>query len=257
MEIHYELSVGRCFYTIKCLPPDTDRQKITDCHIEMMPDTRWNEGTDAFGNRKIYGSMDIPHDRFFIRVVGEARTGLADSDGIRQKNLLGLFRYPYGLTRPGESLAAYETRLSETSGFWEMSPQEKSLFLMHQLHRDFQYRQGVTDVATPAEMAWKMGQGVCQDYAHILIVLCRRFGIPARYVAGMMVGEGHSHAWVEVLCGDRWYGLDPTNDCVVDDGYIVIGTGRDASDCALNRGIILGGGQQRQSVSVIVNRLGE
>ena len=77
-------------------------------------------------------------------------------------------------------------------------------------------------------------------------------GIPARYVTGMLIGEGASHAWVEVLAGEHWYPLDPTNNCVVTDSHIKIGTGRDAGDCLINRGIMHGGGTQTQDVRVCV-----
>ena len=110
-------------------------------------------------------------------------------------------------------------------------------------------------MSTTAEQAWQIGAGVCQDYAHILIALCQMEGIPARYVTGMLIGEGASHAWVEVFAGDRWYPLDPTNDCTVTDSHIKIGTGRDAGDCLINRGIMHGGGTQTQEIRVSVTEM--
>lgn len=108
---------------------------------------------------------------------------------------------------------------------------------------------------TSAEEAWALGKGVCQDYAHILIALCHLSDIPARYVTGMMVGEGHSHAWVEILDHGHWYALDPTNNCIAADTYIKIGHGRTAKDCMINKGIIKGGGSQHQTVTVRVEEL--
>ena len=87
-----------------------------------------------------------------------------------------------------------------------------------------------------------------------MIALCRMAGIPARYVTGMLVGEGSSHAWVEVLSVGKWYGLDPTNNLIVGEEHIKIGTGRDASDCPINRGLLFGGGEQVQIVSVKVRQ---
>ena len=69
----------------------------------------------------------------------------------------------------------------------------------------------------------KLGKGVCQDYSHILIALCRKYKIPARYVVGMIIGEGATHAWVEVYYDGCWYGLDPTHNKEVDDYFIKIG----------------------------------
>ena len=79
-----------------------------------------------------------------------------------------------------------------------------------------------------------------------------RDGIIARYVAGMMLGEGASHAWVEVLHDGIWTGYDPTNDLIVSDGHIKLSHGRDAWDCAINRGIFLGSANQTTEISVIV-----
>ncbi|MCC8167968.1 MAG: transglutaminase family protein, partial [Clostridiales bacterium] len=78
-------------------------------------------------------------------------------------------------------------------------------------------------------------------------------GQPPRSVTGMIPGEGASHAWVEACCDGNWYGFDPTNDTIVSNSHIRIGTGRDASDCLINRGIMRGGGQQTQEVRVRVD----
>ena len=85
-----------------------------------------------------------------------------------------------------------------------------------------------------------------------MLSLLRMEGIPARYVTGMLVGEGASHAWVEALCGGYWYGFDPTNDLLVDDSYIRVSCGRDSADCAIIRGTFLGlaAQVQRETVSV-------
>ena len=77
-------------------------------------------------------------------------------------------------------------------------------------------------------------------------------GIPARYVAGMLIGEGASHAWVEVYDNERWYGLDPTNMLEVNEEHIKISNGRDYGDCILNQGIMTGIAKQDQEVEILV-----
>ena len=64
------------------------------------------------------------------------------------------------------------------------------------------YAHGVTGVKTTAAEAFALRQGVCQDYAHVMLALCRACGLPARYVSGHLLGEGGTHAWVEVLLPD-------------------------------------------------------
>ena len=130
---------------------------------------------------------------------------------------------------------------------------EIPLFLMNCLYRDFSYRPGATDVSTTAVQAWERRAGVCQDYAHIFLCLCRMAGFGARYVAGMMVGEGATHAWTEVYGDDGWIGLDPTNNCLADDNYIKLSHGRDFGDCSIDKGCFKGFAAQRQNIYVKVD----
>jgi transglutaminase-like putative cysteine protease len=77
--------------------------------------------------------------------------------------------------------------------------------------------------------------GVCRDFAHLMIALCRAINIPARFVTGIDYGAAVElglpdfHAYVEVFLGDRWYAFDPTG-ITAPMGLVRIGTGRDAAD---------------------------
>lgn len=79
--------------------------------------------------------------------------------------------------------------------------------------------------------------------------------IPARYIAGFMFGEGATHAWVEFYARGHWIGIDPTNDCMVDDKYIKLNEGRDASDVIIDKGVFFGNVQQIQTVNVSVREI--
>jgi transglutaminase-like putative cysteine protease len=102
------------------------------------------------------------------------------------------------------------------------------------------YGWGVTSVETTASQALALGRGLCQDYAHIMLALCRAAKLPARYVSGHLLGEGGSHAWVEVLVpdGDAFVALplDPTNHRRANLSYITIAVGRDYRDVAPTSG---------------------
>ena len=102
------------------------------------------------------------------------------------------------------------------------------------VHRSMRYAKGVTDVGTTAARAWSGRAGVCQDMAHVMVVLCRLNGIPARYVSGHLVGEGASHAWVEALVRrgrrDTVVAFDPTHDRRTDLRYLTVAVGRDYGD---------------------------
>lgn len=249
MQIDYSEVVSSCHFTIKCLPKETLRQRVEKLEIQLSPDVSYNTGTDSFGNGQIYGWDDVDHTTFSFRIKGDVYTDLDRREEKTNEDMLAVFRYPHGLNLAGESLISYHERVARAL---PADVYEKALFFMHRLHEDFVYEKGCTDVGTTAEEAWKQRKGVCQDFAHILIALLHRERIPARYVTGMIPGEGESHAWVEIAKDGFWYGIDPTNDIPVGDNYIKIGVGRDAADCLINRGIMHGGGNQSQIVRVSV-----
>ena len=107
------------------------------------------------------------------------------------------------------------------------------------VHQIMTYQWGITGVHTSAAEALALGVGVCQDYSHIMLAMCRLVGLPARYVSGHLIGEGGSHAWVDVAVPDAggasgwsWVGFDPTHDSLVGPGYLTVATGRDYGDVA-------------------------
>ncbi|MCM1100655.1 MAG: transglutaminase family protein [Clostridium sp.] len=251
MEIKYEKCVGRCYFTIKCIPREDARQHLLGITLSVLPETEYSEGTDSFGNRQIYGCETWDHDRFVFRAAGDVEILQTDYEDPGD-GMTGLYRIPHGKCIPGSGLSEYY-RSYDSAG--RKSPYEICEAWMHRLHRDFSYMPGVTGVHTTAEEAWNMGKGVCQDYAHIYVTLLRMAGIPARYVCGMIVGEGASHAWAEALCEGRWVAFDPTNDCPVSDLHIKLGHGRDAADCAINRGLMWNGGAQSQKITVLVEKI--
>ncbi|MGN0425409.1 MAG: transglutaminase domain-containing protein [Acetatifactor sp.] len=253
MEIEYSLPVTDCHYTIKCIPCDTARQRVEAMHIDLMPPSNFCRGKDGLGNRQIYGVNEEEHRAFSFHIAGNVVTGLAEYEEVADPNLSMIFRHPHGLNVAGENLRAYYFDWVKPPE--SLDPYRKAMNLMNCLHRDFVYRSHCTTVDTTAEEAFSLGCGVCQDYAHILIALLHLAGIGARYVTGLIVGEGASHAWVEILCGEKWVGLDPTNNLPVAEEHIRLGIGRDAKDCMINRGIMHGGGTHTQRIHASVTKL--
>jgi transglutaminase-like putative cysteine protease len=94
---------------------------------------------------------------------------------------------------------------------------------------------GASDAMTCALQTFDSRAGVCRDYAHLMIAICRALNIPARYVTGVDYGADPAlgltdfHAYVEVFLGKRWYLFDASGMTPVM-GLIRIGTGRDAAD---------------------------
>lgn len=206
------------------------------------------ETRGQFDSRRIYGSIDAPHMDFAITVSGQVRTGLDIFEETGDDSLKSaVFRVQSGLTQPGPAIVAFYRALNLRG-----SAYDRALAIRKAVHDAFRYVPGRTAAHESAEAAFARREGVCQDYSHVMLSLLRMEGIPARYVTGMMVGEGASHAWVEAQCGSWWYGFDPTNDLLVDDGYIRVSCGRDSADCAIIRGTFLGLScqVQRELVSV-------
>ena len=251
MEIRYSAPIrGNC-YTLRVSPRSCAVQQVTTLTTRLEPGECWWQGTDPFGNVLLCGFDDSPLTRFRFRETGTVTTGLADSMPAERYEQLVKFRYGSELTAPGPQLKKfYADRLAPCLA--GKSPLVQGRIIMHEVHEAIAYTKGRTGMDTTAEEAMALGAGVCQDESHVMIALCRLGGITARYVTGFLIGEGESHAWVEVLDDGRWFGLDPTNDIAAADKHIRIAVGRDARDCPMNRGIYYGAAAQEIHVSVKV-----
>ncbi len=143
------------------------------------------------------------------------------------------------------------------------------LELMARMHADFCYCSDSTDIDTPLADALARREGVCQDFAHLLIGALRSMGLAARYVSGYLLtspdggatgapwlGADASHAWVALWCPmeggspARWLELDPTNNVVPAAGHVRLAVGRDYGDVTPLRGGIRGGGEHSLEVRV-------
>ncbi len=271
MKLSFSDTVEKHRFSLKCIPKSDVKQRIYITHRDIYPNSFISEDTDSFGNLIIYGYEESKHKYFFFDIEGEAVTGMEAAqgsemykDGTDPETLL--MKYQTAVTMPGDAIRAYYMEIAE--GFksaGKLGPEygltdaddtvNFGLYTMSRLGRDFEYESGVTDIQTTAEDAMRSGKGVCQDYAHIMLSLCRLRRIPCRYVTGMMLGEGESHAWVEVLSGEKWIGMDPTNSQLVGDYYIKIAHGRDYSDCLVNQGLFTGAVRQEQKISVNVEEI--
>jgi transglutaminase-like putative cysteine protease len=132
------------------------------------------------------------------------------------------------------------------------------------IKQKFTYDTKATSVQTTIDESIRARAGVCQDYAHILVALCRFYGVPARYVSGYIfsgeegsvLGAEASHAWCEAYMGPHgWVGYDPTNDTLIDDRFARIAVGRDYRDVSPVRGVYKGASRSSMSVNVAMEAL--
>jgi len=141
---------------------------------------------------------------------------------------------------------------------------------MQAIHAAFRFDASATRADTSPTDAFRLRQGVCQDFTHVMIVAARAQGIPAAYVSGYLrtlpppgmprlVGADAMHAWAALWCGDAlgWVGFDPTNAVLAGTDHIFVAMGRDYSDVAPLDGVFHGGDGQSMGVSVDVLPLGE
>lgn len=138
------------------------------------------------------------------------------------------------------------------------------LALLNFIDSEFRYQPAVTNVHTKMSEALRLRQGVCQDFAHVVIGLCRALKIPARYVSGYLYngpteqlkGAQASHAWLEVfLPGHGWIGIDPTNHMQASERHVRIAAGRDYADVSPIRGTYRGTGERTLRVDVLVTKI--
>jgi transglutaminase-like putative cysteine protease len=150
-------------------------------------------------------------------------------------------RRPTRLTTPSPELRELAGALRAA----HRSDAELAEALCGRLRAEIAFAFDATSVSTTAAEAYALRRGVCQDFAHVMLTVCRLVGIPARYVSGHLLGErGGSHAWVEVLvpdpAGARALALDPTNGCRAGSRHLPVAVGRDYADVAPTSGVYSG-----------------
>ena len=268
----YTAPVRQCAMLL-CLEPRTDRgQRVIRFEIETRPPGGLNRERDSFGNTRHV--LDVPRVECVLEITARSTVEPAPPASLPERLGRGAwdevrapgnafsdwdFVNPSTLIRPSPALAAFTGRHRIAPG---ADPLESLLRLSDTLHRRLRYIPGATTAESAVDHALRTDQGVCQDYAHVMIAIARSWGIPARYVSGYLHETGkpgeHSpgnatHAWVECRLPELgWIGFDPTNRSLAGDGHVRIATGRDYHDVSPTRGIIRGGGSARLEVDVRV-----
>lgn len=242
------------------------RQRRLDIrwHIEPPADNR--HYSDAFGN--LVWQLDHAHVEKTISSLAQIRvetTAFYVTDGVLALQGVGLqdtdctvepaeFTRLTHLVDSSEALLGLAQHLRNRGA----PPAELAESILNQVHAHMCYASGPTHVGTPASEAYGMASGVCQDYAHVMLAVCRQAGLPARYVSGYLPGEGQMHAWVEVLLPvaeqnePLWVAYDPTHQRRCDERYVTVAIGRDYQDIAPTSGYYSGKAKNTLEVKVSV-----
>jgi transglutaminase-like putative cysteine protease len=290
-EYLHDLPVEQAHHVAFLIPRDTPLQRVTAWHtrIDPRPDG-WTSSTweaarqlsrDAWGNARLVFSHARVHQRLAVssqfEVVLRAGVPIDPNASPKWETVAEQLRYhapddeaddpvpvEFSLASPFATPDAQLAAYGRAAFLPGVSLAGGALHLMQQINRDFRYMPLATSVGTRAAEALQLRQGVCQDFAQVMVAACRALGLSARYVSGYLltqpppgqarlIGADASHAWAEVWCPNQgWLALDPTNNMPAGLDHVVLAWGRDYADVAPLRGVIRGGGGALPRVAVTV-----
>jgi len=238
----YPAPIRRLDHRLVVIPPERFGDQLRlDHQLEVAArGARVENQVDRFGNVvvAVFAPRIAASVEFTARVTIERHGGEPHrlQDGWLGD---GYLLEPTRLTAPSPRIQRVAEQLA-ASARWGLPLAES---INDWVYQAMTYQDGVTGVRTSAAEALAIGRGVCQDYAHLMLSLCRACHLPARYVSGHLVGEGGSHAWVEVVLPTRdgtgdaiaWT-FDPTHASRGGLNYLTIAVGGDYSDVAPTSG---------------------
>ena len=251
LRLDFSAPVARHHFTLRCLPGDAPHQRVLSSALRVEPQAQVLLTQDGCGLLH-FGCIPAAHGSFEALAEGEVLSSLGEGEQAAPRWQLGPYRMRTPLTAPGTAICRLNEAIPDGAQGDELAAR-----IMELLHERFAYLPGATGAFTTAEEAAAAMRGVCQDESHIMLSLLRLRGVACRYVVGYMLGEGSTHAWVEMERAGRWIGLDPTNHRAVGDDYIRVSVGRDAADCPVNRGVFFGSAAQRSESVVRVREAQE
>ena len=238
----YDAPVRNLDHRLIVVPPPRhgDQRRLKHSVTVSAPDARTATRRDAAGNLVTRARVALVPELVEFVVRAEVERSGPGSEALLPVSALTDPRMlrPTRLTTADESIRRVAEELSDQD--YAATADRFCTYV----HDTITYEFGVTSIFTTAAEALAGGRGVCQDSAHAMIALCRAAGHPARYVSGHLLGEGGTHAWVEVIvpdpAGARAVAFDPCNGRRAGLDYLTIATGRDYTDVAPTSGTYMG-----------------
>lgn len=265
----YRSPVTASFNEARLTPRSDSRQNVILNRLETVPTSRTYRYVDYWGTAVTAFDLHAPHSELEVTASSVVETDGSDPpakkvdwEALASEQVIDRFDELRGATpytpeskrmeRVGARIAKYN------------DPFDSVALACQWVRSELAYVPGSTGVHSSGLDALREGKGVCQDFAHLSLILLRSMGIPARYVSGYLhphrdavIGEtvdGQSHAWVQAWTGS-WWDYDPTNDCEINEQYVTVGTGRDYADVTPLKGIYSGEGSTDLDVIVEITRL--
>ena len=246
-------------------------QVVNTFSVHTDPDGSLFEFVDPFGNTGHFLNRAGAHERLEIVTRSNVEVGPLSAApdrldtggwealrGARNDMDLCPMLHPSVFVRSSPALERFVAEHGLDPGG---DPLASARELRAKLYRLFEYVPGSTTAESPIETILDTGRGVCQDYAHVMASILRKWGVPCRYVSGYLapaaedVARGESHAWVEGwFPGAGWIGFDPTNDTEGDERHVRVAVGRDYADVPPTRGVFHGSARSTLETEVVIER---
>lgn len=240
---HFKFDVADATHAVVLVEPHIDEEwRVSDARFVVRPDVPTAVYGDLFGNR--CRRLTLPAGRvelqFAATVDGtgapeDSDTGADELDPAELPDDALVFLLPSRYCQSDQVASlAFEQFGAVTPGWTRVQA------ITQWVHDRIGFDYGAASPSTTAVDVLRDGHGVCRDFAHLAIALCRALNIPARYVVGYLpdiavpdLGAPMDFcAWTEVYVGKRWYTFDPRNN-QHRIGRTIIGRGRDAADVAM------------------------
>jgi transglutaminase-like putative cysteine protease len=265
----YKSPVTASYNEARLTPRSDSRQNVILNRVETVPATRSYRYVDYWGTAVTTFDLHAPHTELEVTASsvvetdqGEVPAELVSWDDLQSAAVIDQYdEYltPTEFTPASRRIARVGQKLAKYN-----APDEAVIEAAKWVHDELDYVPGTTGVHSSGLDALREGKGVCQDFAHLTLILLRGMGIPSRYVSGYLhpqsnaaVGDtidGQSHAWIQAWTGG-WWNYDPTNDTEINEQYVSVGVGRDYSDVSPLKGIYSGEGSTDLDVVVEITRL--
>jgi transglutaminase-like putative cysteine protease len=213
--------------------PTTPTQRVIAESVSTTPASPLDEFRDESGHNRFF-RIDVPPGRFNIRYLATVEVQAPEFDVFASETPLAKV--------PGEVLSFVQgSRYCEVEALYSFAVRkfgnlppgyQRVQSICRWVKENVDYLVGSSTTTYSARDVLAIRAGVCRDFAHLVIVLCRALNIPARFVTAYTKYEDPPpdfHAVVEAFLGDRWYLFDPTELAPISD-LVRLGTGRDASD---------------------------
>lgn len=271
----YGAPVRESFNEARLHPAHADGQECRQFTLRITPLAKQSHYFDFYSNCVHLFEIAAPHTELLVEATALVITPDAPALPLdaspaplaRISDALLLDRcYDFLPDSTYVELTSATTALATTALAGATDTWQAALALMRYVQREFSYRPASTTVHTHMREVLKARHGVCQDFAHVMIGLCRALRIPARYVSGYLYngpadqlkGAQASHAWVEVyIPGTGWCGLDPTNGRATAGHHVKVAVGRDYADVSPLKGTYRGTDKHTLTVEVLVTDVGQ